>query len=189
MAAFPLDALHLADIMVSGRGAKSCPFTANGKPVTQVFGPMRVAFEPSAYGDQDASRVNICWRIPDDATMDAFEGLDRWVLETVSKDPVKYFGKHKTADQIQDSYCSCVKRSEKYTPQIRAKLNLSGSYPVKVWDADGKPRPHPETWKDALVKPKLQLKNLYFMGQGAFGCTLECTDVQLVEEATQQCPF
>ncbi len=68
-------------------------------------------------------------------------------------------------------------------------MNLEGAAPVKIWDSDSKPRAAPEIWKESMVKARLWPKNLYFMGAGAFGVTLEATDVQVLEGNTTKCSF
>ena len=96
----------------------------------------------------------------------------------------------RSEDLVRESYQPLVKTSEKYPPQIKAKVNLSGSAIVRCWDADRKGRGQPETWRGALVKPRLVLKGLYFMGAGLFGATMECTDVQIMQEdGNAECPF
>jgi hypothetical protein len=39
------------------------------------------------------------------------------------------------------------------------------------------------------VKPRLHLRGVYFMGAAQFGAVVECTDLQILEEAASSCPF
>ena len=190
MTTFDLAALNLGDVSVSGKGAKNCPFYSQGAASANVtLEPMPVCYEPSAYGDDQATRVNIVFR-PGAAVLDHFEELDELIIKLVARDSLKFFGKVRSEDLVRESYQPLVKTSEKYPPQIKAKVNLSGSAVVRCWDADRKGRGQPETWRGALVKPRLVLKGLYFMGAGLFGATMECTDVQIMQEdAGGECPF
>jgi len=184
MPGFDLSALTLGDVSVSGKGAKSCAFAGPSLLATFLG---RVAFEPSAFGEAESTRVNLVIR-PSDADVQALQQLDEWVLAAVQKDPVKYFGKQRSADQIAESYTPCTKYHEKYGSALKGKMNLAGPGAVRVWDAENKLRPAPEEWRDALVNARLKLRSLWFMG-GNFGITLECGDVQILSENSAECPF
>ena len=186
--AFHLDQLAIGECVISGKGAKSAPITSDGCPAVVTMEPMRVCFEPSAYGDAEASRVNIVWR-PSDEAVEQLGELDEWVLQTVSKNALRFFGKAKSVDQLRETYSPIVKTSDKYPPNFKAKLNLQSPAMVKIWDAAKQPRAAPEQWKDCLTVPRLRLRGLYFMGAAQFGCVLECSDIQIVEEESPECPF
>ena len=190
MTTFDLAALSLGDVSVSGKGAKSCLFYSQGSASASVtLEPMPVCYEPSAYGDDQATRVNIVFR-PSAAVLEHMVELDELIIKLVTKDSIKFFGKVRSEDLVRESYQPLVKTSEKYPAQIKAKVNLSGSAVVRCWDADRKGRSQPESWRCAIVKPRLVLKSLYFMGAGLFGATMECTDVQIMQEdAGGECPF
>ena len=178
-------------VCVSGKGAKSVEFavTINGAPVTFTTDPAQVCFEPSAYGDAagTATRVNVVFR-PQDTTALELEGIDRWILKCAAANSVAWFGKQKTADQLEESYTPLVKRSEKYGPQFKAKMNLAPPAQTKIWGGS-ELREAPEIWKGCTVRPKFHLRGLYFMGSAQFGPILECTDVQILEEPSHVCPF
>ncbi len=86
MPAFDLTALQLGDVVTSGKGAKSAPFTSNGKPVVANFEAMQIAFEPSAFQDPDATRVNMVFR-PTDEVIHALTELDEFVLKNGVQGP------------------------------------------------------------------------------------------------------
>ena len=190
MTTFDLAALNLGDVSVSGKGAKNCPFYSQGAASANVtLEPMHVCYEPSAYGDDQATRVNIVFR-PGAAVLEHFEELDELIIKLVTKDSLKFFGKVRSEDLVRESYQPLIKTSEKYPPQIKAKVNLLGSAVVRCWDSDRKGRGQPTSWRGAVVKPRLVLKSLYFMGAGLFGATMECTDVQIMQEdGNAECPF
>ena len=188
MPAFDLTTLQIGDVVTTGKGAKTAPFTSEGKPVFANLWPMQIRFEPSAFQDPDATRVNMVFRPPEEVIQHLQE-LDEFILQTVCKDPARWFGKARSETQIRESYNPIVKLHDKYLPSFKDKANLEPPYQMKVWDAEGVQRGFPDEWKDLTVKPRIRLKNLYFMGAGAFGATLECTDAQIVEEQVQACPF
>ena len=56
-------ALRIGELFVNAKGAKSIPISLpTGKPVIWQPGPHRVLFEPSAYNDPTAIRVNIAFQ-------------------------------------------------------------------------------------------------------------------------------
>ena len=115
MSGFPVDALEIGSVTISGKGAKRAPFTVNGSPVVAKLDPMAVAFEPSAFKDREATRVNFVFH-PSDAVVAELDKLDEWILQEVIKDPIRYFAKARSEAQIRESYSPIVKRHEKYMP-------------------------------------------------------------------------
>ena len=112
MPAFDLTALQIGDVVTSGKGAKSAPFTSNGKPVAANLEAMQIAFEPSAFQDPDATRVNIVFR-PTDSVIHSLTELDEFILTTVCKDSVRWLGKARSETQIRESYTTSTRlRSE-----------------------------------------------------------------------------
>ena len=187
MSAFDLSQVSLGAVAVSSKGAKSLAFNSPGTPIAATLDPVEVCFEPSSYGDDGtATRVNIVFRPSQEAAAD-LEQLDLWLLRTAVDNSLAWFGKQKTAEQLEESYTPILKVT-KYGPQFKAKLNLAQPAQTKIWDQQKQPRAAPETWKGAFVKPRLHLRGIYFMG-AQFGAVVECTDVQILEEATSSCPF
>jgi hypothetical protein len=187
--AFHLARLSIADIVTSGKGGKSAPIASDGCPAVATLAPMRVAFEPSAYNDAEASRVNIVFR-PSAEVLSELEELDEWVLSTVSEQAPRFFnGKAKTVSQLREIYTPVVKHSEKYESTFKAKMNLRPPAQVKIWDSEKQARDPPAQFKDCMAAPRQRLRGLYFMG-AQFGCVIECTDLQILEEeASGECPF
>ena len=99
-----------------------------------------------------------------------------------------WFGKVKTVEQLEENYTAILKHT-KYGAQFKAKLNLAPPAQTKIWDGEKQPRAAPESWKGASVKPRLHLRGVYFMGAAQFGAVVECTDLQILEEAASSCPF
>ena len=123
MAAFDLNAT-LGDVTVTGRGAKQvsvcCP---DSQIAVWTLGAMPVAYEPSAFQDPNATRVNMVFR-PTPEILSFMDALDNWVLEQVAANSERIFGKPRSDAQLRDMYQPMVKRSEKFPPQIKAKVNL-----------------------------------------------------------------
>ena len=67
-------------------------------------------------------------------------------------------------------------------------MNLAAPAQTKIWDGEKQPRDAPASWRNASVRPRLVLRGLYFMGS-SFGPVVECTDLQILEEAASSCPF
>ncbi len=86
-----LTAITLGDVCVSGEGANSAPCTSNGQPVIANFEAAQIAFEPSAFNAPAAARINIIFR-PTSDVIDTLAQLDEWIVASVVKDSVKYFG-------------------------------------------------------------------------------------------------
>ena len=184
---FDFTRLIIGDV-VSGK-AKSAPITYDGlrEAVVEVE-PMQVKFEPSAYQDDSAQRVNIVWQ-PTPDLVSKFSMLDLWVVEQVAAESVKYFGKERSVDQIKDCYLPIIKASsDKYPPLLKAKMNKTPPMQCAFWDEQGRKRDAPESWVGAVTRPRLKLKGLYFMG-GQFGPVLECMDLQILSEVMDTCPF
>ncbi len=81
-------ALALGDVVVTGKGAKQIPLSAiGGEPV--IWKPkdaLNVLFEPSAYNQPDATRVNLCLSVTP-TVASALQELDEWFLERGPLDP------------------------------------------------------------------------------------------------------
>ena len=181
-------ALQLGDIVANGKGAKSALISLDGSPALFTLEPMEIAYEPSAFQDSDSTRVNIVWR-PNPDQEQFLDSLNEWILRAAAANSTKLFGKSRTVESLKDSYTPILKKSEKWASQFKAKMNLQDPSKVKIWDGDGVLREAPESWQGCCTRPRLRLKSLYLMGQ-QFGAVLECTDLQVVEEAPEStCPF
>ena len=179
-----VDALSLGDVTSSGK-AKTAPFSVNGGPAEFTLPALKVAFEPSAYQDDDATRVNIVFKVNEEE----LGQIDKWILDTVSADPVKFFGKAKSRESLVETYTPCIKQTEKYGSQFKCKLNLPGSYQgVRVWDLEKLPRAPPDAWAGCLVTPRVRLRHLYFMAN-QWGPVIDVTDLKVLSEPATECPF
>ena len=85
-----------------------------------------------------------------------------------------------TADQVRDSYSSCIRHSDKgYMPTLKTKVDLGDSkHSLCVWDADGNQLDKPESWRNRLITPRLHVTHLWWMGSN-FGPVVRLTDALL----------
>ena len=181
-------ALQLGEVVANGKGAKSALIALDGSPAIFTMDPMEVAYQPSAFQDNDSTRVNVVWR-PTPDQEEFLNSIDEWIMREAAASSIKLFGKARTVESLKDSYTPILKKSEKWASQFKAKMNLQDPSKVKIWDADGVLREAPESWQGCVTRPRLRLKSVYLMGQ-QFGAVLECTDLQVVEEAPEStCPF
>ena len=78
-------AITLGDVLVNAKGGKFCPLKdAEGRPPTWTSDWLRIIWHPSAYGEPEARRVNLCVE-PDDAAREHFEAVERKLAQELSK--------------------------------------------------------------------------------------------------------
>ena len=182
-----VECLSLGDVTSSGK-AKTAPFSVNGGPAEFTLPALKVAFEPSAYQDEEATRVNIVFKV-NLVHEEELGEIDKWILDKVAEDPVKFFGKAKTLESLVDTYTPCIKKTEKWGSQFKAKLNLPGSYQgARVWDLEKLPRAPPDAWAGCLVTPRVRFRHLYFMAN-QWGPVIVVTDLKVLSEPATECPF
>ena len=160
-----------------------------GEPV--AFSPdefHHIPFEPSAFNDPEAQRVNLCVT-PSAALCDSIAALDEWCITTLSANPTTLLGVSLTPDQIRERYVSCLRTSEKGYKTLRSKINLSGRYSIQCYTPEKEKCVVPETWRGSLVQPRLLFKGCWIMGKD-FGMLLETTHVLIQEGGgDDECPF
>ena len=181
--------LAFAPLLVTSKGAKQLPaLTIDGAPV--IWQPddwCQVPFEPSAFSDPDAQRVTICVT-PSDAMTRSIAELDDWCIATISANP-SILGISLTPEQVRERYASSIKVSEKGYQTLRAKMNKSGRYALRCYDAEKEPIAHPAAWQGISIRPRYVFKNLWIMGK-SFGTTLECTHAIVHSSGgCEDCPF
>ena len=182
-----VECLSLGDVTTSGK-AKTAPFTVKNGPAEFTLPALEVAFEPSAYQDDDATRVNIVFKV-NLVHEEELGQIDKWILDKVAEDPVKFFGKAKTLESLVETYTPCIKKTEKWGSQFKAKLNLPGSYQgVRVWDLEKLPRAPPDAWAGCTVTPRVRFRHLYFMAN-QWGPVIDVTDLRILSEPATECPF
>ena len=190
MATLDISTLALAALYQTRNSAKQLPaLFKNGDPVAwQTDDFMDIPFEPSAFGDPEASRVTLCFS-PSPELCKTIQELDAWRVDTLIANPTSLLGISLTPDQVRERYAFSLKTTEKGYTTVRAKMNRSGRYALQLYDPSLDKRPHPETWRGSSICPRLVFKGLWIMGKD-FGCLMECTHA-LVQEGgcNDECPF
>ena len=180
---------QLLDTITSIRGAKSIPIlTSDNQPFIWMPAEMhQVVYEPSAYNDDQANRVNVCFAVTD-ALETQLKIYDDLIVKALIKDSHKYFGSVLSETQIRERYAASIKTSEKGFSNFRVKMNKSGRGRVQVYDMNREPRPLPESFLSCSLKPRIQLKGLWMMGRD-FGPLWELVAIQVDERDSNVCPF
>ena len=186
--AINVSSLAFAPLFTTAKGAKQLPaLYTNGDPVAwQPEHFMEVPFEPSAFGDPEASRVTLCVT-PSESLAATIAELDAWCISTLIAIP-SLLGIALTPEQVRERYSSSLKTSEKGYTTVRAKMNKSGRYALQCYDAELEKRQPPETWRGCSIRPRLVFKGLWVMGKD-FGTVLECTHALVEESKDAACPF
>ena len=189
MTSIDISNLAFASLITTAKGAKQLPaLYKNGDPVAwhaEHF--MEVPFEPSAFGDPDASRVTLCVT-PSEALTAQITDLDAWCIETIISTP-SLLGVVLSPDQVKERYASSLKMSEKGYRTLRCKMNKSGRYALQCYDMEKEKRSQPDNWRGCSIRPRIVWKGLWVMGKD-FGSILEVSHciVQGANEG-EECPF
>ena len=184
-----VSAIVLQDVVTTSRGAKQIPLTRkDGKPsVWQPKVPLQPAFEASAFGDENATRVNLVFN-PTDEVCAQISCFDAWCKAELTKDSLRLFGQTLSAEEIERRYQSALRRSEKGGMlSFRVKMNKTGRNAVRCWDMFRKTREQPTSWVACSVTPRLTLRSLWVMNK-EMGPVFELSDA-LIDEASTECPF
>ncbi len=150
---------------------------------------MEVIWEPKGYNEEDASRVSLVMR-PGAGEVAELDALDSWFVAYLTKNSDRLLGAAHTEEQVKQKYQSCLKRSERYGEQVRAKMNLRGFGKASFWDCDNKPTEAPEEFRGSTVQVQIHVKGIYIGKE--VGPILEVTDVKMVDGAEKvevACPF
>jgi len=154
---------------------------------------VRVAFEPSAYNDPDATRLNIVFQ-PGPETQDMLAALGEWACQQAVKNSVQWFGKVRSAESIHEAYIPCSKKTDRYPASFRAKMNSAPPAAVRVWNAQKQACDLPSPLQGWFTEARIHLRSVWFTPGGQFGLVMECTDLMLVQHEAEgqrlaSCPF
>ena len=197
------EGLQLDEVIVSKAGAKRAQLrTADGKDV--IFQPpclLNAPFGPSSFDkDPEARRQALEIRTwegdPEGPLLEQyFRELDAWALQYLSAHSERLLKKKLSPEQVAVGYTSALKEKEGYRPLLRVKIDTSGPREVCYWTPEGEPAEAPGSWRQASLRGRLHISNLWVMG-GNYGLVVNCTDIQVVDEdgrgsAAQPrvCPF
>ena len=177
---------HLADQLVTAKGAKTCLLTADKKPV--VFQPKSRVTCPFGIKswEEDTTRKNLEIRCTEE--LETFFGsLDEWAIAYIAQNSARLLKKELSEQSVRENYKSTLNKRADYPALLRTKVNTLGTKEVRFWDERGRPAEPPDDWKAVECSVKLSIRSLWIMGS-TFGWTIECTDVQL-HPPVYTCPF
>ena len=180
--------LALGDVVTTGKGAKQIPLSIGGEPV--IWKPkdaLNVLFEPSAYNQPDATRVNLCLSVTP-AVAASLAELDEWCINTLAAESSRLLGSQLSVQEVRNRFQSTLRTHEASGSQIlRLKINLSGRAAVRIWTPMGTQTSAPPSWSQSSAKCRIRLKGFWLMAK-EIGVVAECTDIQL-DTAEAECPF
>jgi hypothetical protein len=179
--------IKLGTPTVSAKGAKQVPiFLENDQSLFLQHGPLTACFEPSAFNDPTASRVNLCLTI-NETVEQALQDLDGQVVALMAADALKYFGQSLTEAQVLDRMQSSLRLSDKGFKSWRVKMNVSGRNVCRYFDMDKNSSSPPETWVGCALTVRVVVKSCWLMAK-EWGVLYEVQDIQIQERSTE-CPF
>lgn len=184
-----LDSLNLGDVVITGKGAKQIPLTlASGEGVLwQPKDALPVLFEPSAYNQPDATRVNLCLSVTP-AVASFLTDFDEWCVTTLAAQSPRLFGSQLSVEEVRNRFQPTLRVHEATGSQsLRLKMNLSGRASVRIWSPMGTPISAPPSWVQCTARCRIRLKGFWIMAK-EFGVVAEVVDVQL-DSAETDCPF
>ena len=180
--------LKLGDLIVSAKGAKSIPITIlDGKPVIwQPAECLTPCFEPSAFNDPEASRVNLSLT-PSDNIEKHLKAVDSFFASTLASESQKYFGQVLTTQQVAERMQPSTRVSDKGHHSLRLKMNISGRAKVMCYDEEKTAHDLPVAWLDVSLRPRIIVKGFWMMAK-EIGLLYELQACQITE-TTRECPF
>ena len=188
-ATIDLGSLALADLVTTGKGAKQIPLSTIGGEAV-IWRPkdaLTVLFEPSAYNQPDATRVNLCLSVTP-AVANSLQDFDEWCVTTLAAQSSKLLGSQLSVDEVRNKFQPTLRVHEATGSQsLRLKMNLSGRAAVRIWNPMGTQISAPPSWSQCSAKCRIRLKGFWLMAK-EIGVVAECTDVQL-DTAEAECHF
>ncbi len=179
--------INLGDLVTSSKGAKIIPLTSYGNVISwQPSGDYVPCFEPSAFNDPTASRVNLSL-ISTGYVESELNLLDATICDLLAKDSQKYFGQNLTLEQIKERLQPSLRISDKGHKSWRLKMNISGRMKCTCYDENREVREAPECWVDASLRPHVIIKSIWMMNK-EFGVVYDLQAAQICE-TVKKCPF
>ena len=188
-ATIDLASLALGDVTTTGKGAKQIPLSTIGGEAV-IWRPkdaLTVLFEPSAYNQPDATRVNLCLSVTS-SVVSCLQDFDEWCVTTLAAQSSKLLGSQLSVDEVRHRFQPTLRTHEANGSQsLRLKINTTGRSAVRIWNPMGTQVCAPQSWSQRSAKCRIRLKGFWLMAK-EIGVVAECTDVQL-DEAAAECPF
>ena len=188
-ATIDLASLALGDVATTGKGAKQIPLTTIGGEAV-IWRPkdsLTVLFEPSAYNQPDATRVNLCLSVTPSVAASLTE-LDEWCVNTLAAESSRLLGSQLSVEEVRNRFQPTLRTHEASGSQsLRLKINTSGRTAVRIWNPMGTQISAPQSWSQCSAKCRIRHKGFSLTAK-EIGMVAECTDVQL-DTAEAECPF
>ena len=188
---FAFEDCLLKDPQTSARGAKSCAFTdAKGNKVHFVLGsracPVSSPFGATSFGDEIGSRRTIEFNLSQEQAAE-FQGFDVWARKYLHEHAQRIFKKAIPFEKICEMYHSPVVQKDGYPPRLRCKINVSGAYAARGWDAAHQRTELPEDLRHVEVIPRIAVNHLWIMSKEC-GFVMQINDLVLLPSCSA-CPF
>ena len=180
--------LALGDVVTTGKGAKQIPLSIGGElAIWKPKDALTVLFEPSAFNQPEATRVNLCLSVTP-AVASALQELDEWCINTLATESLRLLGSQLTVQEVRNRFQPTLRTHEASgSTSLRLKMNLSGRAAVRIWTPMGTQTAAPPSWSHSSAKCRIRLKGFWLMAK-EIGLVAECTDLQL-DTAEAECPF
>ena len=178
----------LGDLIVTSKGAKQISVTTktNSPLIWMHDDSLNVCYQPSAFNEPEATRVNICLGMTDSLAKQ-LNSFDESLIIAIAADSKKYFGQILTIDEVKNRMQPSVRVSEKGFTHWRCKMNIAGRGKVQCYGMDKNVRDLPESWLECKVRPRVMLKSIWIMSK-EIGILYEVVACQ-IDEQTKECPF
>jgi hypothetical protein len=187
MTSFDTSAICLGDVQVSTKGAKSAPLSfIGGKSIFLHASDLTPLFEPSAFNDASATRVNLCLST-NDTVESTLNQIDAHVIALLVPASQKMFGSLLSEAQVRERMQPSLRLSDKGFTSWRMKMNASGRNGVQIFDIDKRQTSPPDTWVGANLSVRVLVRNVWFMSK-EWGIIYEAQAIQ-VEPRSVECPF
>ena len=189
MSSLDISAIKLGALQVSTKGAKQVPLSfANDKSVFLQAGPLTAQFEPSAFNDPQATRVNLCLSVNDEVEA-TLSQIDAHIVKLLVLESPKLFGLPLTEAQIRERLQPSIRISDKGFRSWRMKMNLSGRNCVQLYDVDRQNLAiPPQSWVGCAVDVRVLVKSVWIMSK-EIGVLYEVQAVRIEPPSSADCPF
>ena len=188
-ATIDIASLALGDVTTGSKGAKQIPLTTLGGEGV-LWTPkeaLTILFEPSAYNQPDATRVNLCLSVTP-ALAASLREFDAWCVNTLAAESARLLGSTLSADEVRSRFQPTLRIHESSGSQsLRLKMNTAGRAAVRIWSPVGTQVCAPPSWTQCSAKCRIRLKSLWLMAK-EIGVVAEIVDIQL-DTAQVECPF
>ena len=161
------------------------PISFEKDPVAFVIGGAVSAFELSSL--YESPRKTLTLRLPqiwEDGLVEWEAGLVAYVM----KHRTTFFGAAASEADVTGGYTSFTKKTCEYPRNINLKVNTTGFYAVRYWDATRESIPPLASHIQARFNVRCVLRAIWVKDL-TWGCVVDGTDLQLLEQASTECPF